>query len=371
MADLVSAVKDGGHIVLTYDDGAVFRRSIVYEDCLVTEFPEGYSQVLKIYVSEVGAMGAGPWLAVTYIDGFGEEQTALIDTQAASDLTGEEIVQLLEALTAGNRLSHTKLDDVGASDHHTKTTSISDLTDHNKTAHDALNIDADTVDGDHLSDIESTMDSKITTHKGDASAHHTKYTDAEAVTAAKADADISDAISKKHAQNSDTDLDDAFEATFEKVANKGAANGYASLDASSVVAQDPKVHASRHQTGGADILYMPRTYVWFVPGTLETGTEQATTFRMKRATTVEDIELHVKTAPTGAALIIDINDNGTTIFSTRPEIDAGSTTEDNNHVISDSAIAAGAELTMDIDQVGSTVAGEDLTVLLHCKEPVI
>jgi len=62
-----------------------------------------------------------------------------------------------------------------------------DLTDHDKAAHDALNIDADTVDGDHKTDLENTMDSKITTHKGDASAHHAKYTDAEAITAAKTD----------------------------------------------------------------------------------------------------------------------------------------------------------------------------------------
>jgi hypothetical protein len=44
-----------------------------------------------------------------------------------------------------------------------------------------------------------------------------------------------DAISKRHTQNSDTDLDSTFEATFEKVANKASANGYAPLDASSKV----------------------------------------------------------------------------------------------------------------------------------------
>ena len=36
--------------------------------------------------------------------------------------------------------------------------------------------------------------------------HHVKYTDAEAVAAAKADADIADAITKKHTQNTDTAL---------------------------------------------------------------------------------------------------------------------------------------------------------------------
>ncbi|MDP2363884.1 MAG: hypothetical protein Q8M94_08960, partial [Ignavibacteria bacterium] len=38
-----------------------------------------------------------------------------------------------------------------------------------------------------------------------------------------------DAITKKHSQNTDTDLDATFEATIEKVANKGATGGYAGL----------------------------------------------------------------------------------------------------------------------------------------------
>jgi len=47
--------------------------------------------------------------------------TSELDYYLAS-LTGAEIVTLLEALGAGSRLSHTKLDDIGASDHHTKYT---------------------------------------------------------------------------------------------------------------------------------------------------------------------------------------------------------------------------------------------------------
>lgn len=133
----------------------------------------------------------------------------------------------------------------------------------------------------------------------------------------------------------------------------------------------PMVHEASHQGAGGDILYVPRTYVWFIAGTIATGTEQGATFRIKRATVVEDVEMHIKTAPTGAALIVDINDGGTTIFSTEPEIDISGTTEDDNHVISDAALAATTELTMDVVQVGSTEAGVDLTVLLHCYEAVI
>jgi len=46
----------------------------------------------------------------------------------------------------------------------------------------------------------------IATHTAIPAAHHAKYTDAEAVIAAKADGDIADAITKKHTQGTDTAL---------------------------------------------------------------------------------------------------------------------------------------------------------------------
>lgn len=78
-----------------------------------------------------------------------------------------------------------------------------------------------------------------------------------------------------------------------------------------------------------------------------------------------EVRMHVLTAPTGASLIIDINDDGSTIFSTRPEIDAGATEEDGNHVFTQSEIAAGSDISLDVDQVGSTESGRDLTVCIY------
>ena len=117
-------------------------------------------------------------------------------------------------------------------------------------------------------------------------------------------------------------------------------------------------------------LRIPVTYSWFISGNVATGIEKDLTYRLKKAVTAKDVELHVKTAPTGAALIVDINENATSLFSTLPRIAIDETTEDNNHIFSDTFLAAGAELTMDIDQVGSTVTGADLTVLLHCTESI-
>lgn len=99
---------------------------------------------------------------------------------------------------------------------------------------------------------------------------------------------------------------------------------------------------------------------------LSTGTAKVT-FRMPFAFTVTAVRASVTTAPTGSTLIVDINESGTTILSTKLSIDAGektSTTAATAAVISDTALADDAEITIDIDQVGSTIAGKGLKVTL-------
>jgi len=87
---------------------------------------------------------------------------------------------------------------------------------------------------------------------------------------------------------------------------------------------------------------------------------------MGEAFTITKVGLLVTTAPSGAAIIVDINKNGTTIFTNqahRPQIasgaNSGSTTS-----IDVSALADGDYLTMDIDQIGSTTPGGHLTVVV-------
>jgi hypothetical protein len=102
---------------------------------------------------------------------------------------------------------------------------------------------------------------------------------------------------------------------------------------------------------------------------LTTGAAKVT-FRMPYAMTLEDVRASVTTAPTGANLTCDINESGTSVLSTVISIDAGektSVTAVTPPVISDSALADDAEITIDIDQVGSTVAGTGLKVYLIGK----
>ena len=99
---------------------------------------------------------------------------------------------------------------------------------------------------------------------------------------------------------------------------------------------------------------------------LTTGTAKVT-FRMPYAFTLTAVRASVTTAPTGSVLTVDINEGGTTILSTKITIDATektSTTAATPPVISDASLADDAEITIDIDTVGSTVAGAGLKVWL-------
>jgi len=99
---------------------------------------------------------------------------------------------------------------------------------------------------------------------------------------------------------------------------------------------------------------------------LTAGTDKAR-FTMPYAGTLTAVKADVNTAPTGSTLVVDINEAGVSVLSTKLSIDAGessSSTAATPPVISDSALASGAVISIDIDQIGSTVAGAGLKVTL-------
>lgn len=80
--------------------------------------------------------------------------------------------------------------------------------------------------------------------------------------------------------------------------------------------------------------------------------------------TISEVFIAVNTAPTGANVIVDVNKNGTTIFTNqanRPEIAASANT-DSTVSIDVATWAAGEYLTIDVDQIGSALPGSDLVV---------
>src|SRR5581483_10147938 len=87
-------------------------------------------------------------------------------------------------------------------------------------------------------------------------------------------------------------------------------------------------------------------------------------YKVVKALTISGIKAKVATATTGASVIVDVHKNGTTLFTTqgnRPTI-AASATSSASEVPDVTALAVGDVITVDVDQVGSTVPGADLTV---------
>ena len=281
---------------------------------------------------------------------------------------------------------------------------VAELTDHNKAAHDALDIDADTVDGAHLADLAT--DAELATHAAlpnvhhaeahtlashsskahseltnvGENDHHTKFTttehdvterhtlgtvvphDALASLSEKSHTSLTDKGTNTHAQIDTHLAASAPHSGHEATANKDQASGYAGLSAGS------KLAAGQMPTGK-----VKTTLSFAVTGTLTTGTDKAPTLLAPCTLTITKVKLVVKTVPTGAAIIVDVNKNGTTIFTTqanRPQIAIGESTGDSG-TPDVTALAEGDKLTVDIDQIGSTIAGADLTVEVVAEQAVV
>ena len=97
-------------------------------------------------------------------------------------------------------------------------------------------------------------------------------------------------------------------------------------------------------------------------GALTTGVKQI--MRLPFAGKVTYVTAAVGTAPAGSSIILDINKNGTTMYTTqgnRPTIAAAATsvTATNPDVLT---WAAGDRLSVEVDQIGSGTAGANLTL---------
>lgn len=96
-----------------------------------------------------------------------------------------------------------------------------------------------------------------------------------------------------------------------------------------------------------------------------------TRFRWPISATLVGVSLAVNTAPTGASIIVDVNKNGTSVFTnanSRPIITASSFASTTEASPDNFSMVQGDYMTVDIDQVGSTIAGSDLTVLVRYRQ---
>lgn len=98
---------------------------------------------------------------------------------------------------------------------------------------------------------------------------------------------------------------------------------------------------------------------------LITGT--TVSFRCPYPMTITSARASVNTAPTGSAIIVDVKKDSTSIFSTKPQISTNQTTSFGGAVpgvISSGNITDNQQITISIDQIGSTNSGTGLKVWL-------
>lgn len=98
---------------------------------------------------------------------------------------------------------------------------------------------------------------------------------------------------------------------------------------------------------------------------ITTGTAKIT-FRMPFAFTLTEVRASLATASSSGTPTFDINEAGSTILSTKLTIDANektSTTAATAAVISDTALADDAEITIDVDVAGTGAKGAKITLI--------
>lgn len=101
---------------------------------------------------------------------------------------------------------------------------------------------------------------------------------------------------------------------------------------------------------------------------LTTGTAKATYRLPNRAFVLKGASASLATASSSGIPTVDINEGGTTILSTKLTIDANektTSTAATAHVLSDTTIAANAEITVDIDVAGTGAAGLEVYLYGH------
>ena len=123
------------------------------------------------------------------------------------------------------------------------------------------------------------------------------------------------------------------------------------------------------------------TFHFAVSGNIAVGTNQGRV-TPSRSGIVKDVQLHLNTAPTGQAAIIDVNTwdgaSLTSMFSTRPQVGDGvndggaqpDTTYARRCFVgwSGTSIPTGGRISLDIDQIGSGTVGANLTVEVRAMQ---
>lgn len=112
--------------------------------------------------------------------------------------------------------------------------------------------------------------------------------------------------------------------------------------------------------------FLYQVQIFTVPGALGTGSGKAR-FYVPGPVTLGNVRASVGTAPLGSEIIVDVNVNGSTVFTTqanRPKIFSGEITVATS-TPDIQELDTGDYISVDVDAVGSVYPGADLTVQIE------
>lgn len=125
-----------------------------------------------------------------------------------------------------------------------------------------------------------------------------------------------------------------------------------------------------HTHDGVDsyLIQVNRAFGFYIAGTPSVANDLGWNPTSPQAMTAVKMWAKCKTAPTGADLIVRVYNVTDGAIVATCTIAAGATTG-NNASMTTAAITAGDVLRVDVTQVGSTVPGADISVILECTQP--
>ena len=135
------------------------------------------------------------------------------------------------------------------------------------------------------------------------------------------------------------------------------------LNGSSLTNINPNSHTHAHVPDSYDISFIAGYDATTTPIDIEVQTYGEMV--MARSGTFEGEVAVIDTAGTGATVIVDVEKNGSSIYSTKPTISDGGTIAAAG-TLSTTAFVSGDKVTFKVTQKGSTTAGKGLRFMLKC-----
>ena len=152
--------------------------------------------------------------------------------------------------------------------------------------------------------------------------------------------------------------------------NLGAAAKGSNADITEITGLTTALSVAQGGTGQATANTLPYSPTIHIPGTLQAKVYEIE-WVVPVAFTLLNATGRVATAPTGDTLIVDVRVDGSSIFANQTEmINVAAASQQDVSATKSHSVSAGDVITVEVEQIGSSAAGSDLTVVLNGRTAI-